>query len=108
MQNNRTLLLLTLVSFSIAAILTVLNDLNWVALPSTLLMAVRWLAIIGLIYYGIRKKSLTTWILISMVVGAEIGNDFPEAAMNLRVLSQIFLRLIKTIIAPLLFGTLVV
>jgi proton glutamate symport protein len=43
-----------------------------------------------------------------MVIGAEIGNDFPEFAINLRVLSQIFLKLIKTIIAPLLFGTLVV
>lgn len=108
MQNNRSLLLITLIPFTLAALLTVLSDLNWIALPATLLLVVRWLAIIGLIYYAIRKKSLTTWILISMVVGAEIGNDFPEAAVNLRVLSQIFLRLIKTIIAPLLFGTLVV
>ncbi|RRB02741.1 dicarboxylate/amino acid:cation symporter [Larkinella rosea] len=108
MQNNRSLLLITLIPFTLAALLTVLADLNWIALPATLLLVVRWLAIIGLVYYAIRKKSLTTWILISMVVGAEIGNDFPEAAVNLRVLSQIFLRLIKTIIAPLLFGTLVV
>jgi proton glutamate symport protein len=108
MQNNRSLLLITLIPFTLAALLTVLADLNWISLSTTLLMAVRWLAIIGLVYYAIRKKSLTTWILISMVVGAEVGNDFPEAAVNLRVLSQIFLRLIKTIIAPLLFGTLVV
>ncbi|MGM9510978.1 dicarboxylate/amino acid:cation symporter [Larkinella sp. GY13] len=108
MQNNRSLLLITLIPFTLAAVLTVLTDLNWIALPTTLLLVVRWLAIVGLIYYGIRKKSLTAWILISMVVGAEIGNDFPEAAVSLRVLSQIFLRLIKTIIAPLLFGTLVV
>src|SRR5713226_7382388 len=43
-----------------------------------------------------------------MVIGAEIGHDRPEFAVNLRVLSLIFLRMIKTIIAPLLFGTLVV
>src|SRR5213079_1338928 len=48
------------------------------------------------------------WILVSMMVGAEIGNDWPNVAVNLRVLSLIFLRLIKTIIAPLLFSTLVV
>lgn len=69
---------------------------------------VRWLAICGLILYAAQKKSLTTWILISMVVGANIGHDFPEIGQQMRVLSQIFLRLIKTIIAPILFSTLVV
>jgi proton glutamate symport protein len=43
-----------------------------------------------------------------MVVGAEIGHDWPGVAVSLRVLSQIFLKMIKTIIAPLIFGTLVV
>ena len=55
-----------------------------------------------------RRRSLTTWILVSMVVGAEIGHDLPMVATQLRLLSQIFLRLIKTIIAPLIFATLVV
>ncbi|MDP9269183.1 MAG: cation:dicarboxylase symporter family transporter [Acidobacteriota bacterium] len=58
--------------------------------------------------YGCLRRSLTAWILIAMVVGAAIGHDFPDAAVNLRVLSLIFLRLIKTIIAPLIFATLVV
>ena len=43
-----------------------------------------------------------------MLLGAEIGHDFPNVATHLRVLAMIFLRLIKTIIAPLLFATLVV
>jgi proton glutamate symport protein len=43
-----------------------------------------------------------------MIVGVEIGLDFPVFSQNLRVLSQIFLRLVKTIIAPILFATLVV
>jgi proton glutamate symport protein len=43
-----------------------------------------------------------------MIVGVGVGYDFPEVSKNLKVLSDIFLRLIKTIIAPLLFGTLVV
>ena len=59
-------------------------------------------------FYGLQKKSLTTWILISMLLGAELGHDAPEIAVKLRLLSQIFLRMIKVIIAPLLFGTLVV
>ena len=43
-----------------------------------------------------------------MVVGAEFGHDLPSMSQNLQVLSDIFLRMIKTIIAPLLFSTLVV
>jgi proton glutamate symport protein len=43
-----------------------------------------------------------------MVAGAEFGYDIPEVAKKLQVLSDIFLRMIKTIIAPLLFSTLVV
>ncbi len=43
-----------------------------------------------------------------MVAGAEFGYDVPEVAKKLQVFSDIFLRMIKTIIAPLLFSTLVV
>jgi Na+/H+-dicarboxylate symporter len=72
------------------------------------MLLLRWLAIAALVVWAARRKSLTIWILISMVVGAEVGHDFPEAAVSLRVLSQIFLRLIRTIVAPLIFATLVV
>ncbi|HOX22789.1 MAG TPA: cation:dicarboxylase symporter family transporter, partial [Elusimicrobiales bacterium] len=65
-------------------------------------------AVAGLCFYAAGKRSLTTWILVSMVAGAELGHDFPAIAVNMRLLSLIFLRLIKTIIAPLIFSTLVV
>src|SRR6187551_2074391 len=55
-----------------------------------------------------RSPSLTTWILIAIVVGGAFGYFFPDAATELRILSTIFLRLIRTIVAPLLFATLVV
>jgi len=42
-----------------------------------------------------------------MLLGAEIGHDFPTFGVSLRLLAQIFLRLIKVIIAPLIFSTLV-
>ncbi|MBM3821157.1 MAG: cation:dicarboxylase symporter family transporter [Acidimicrobiia bacterium] len=71
-------------------------------------MVLRWLVIAALCALAWRRRTLTTWILVSMVVGVEVGYDFPEAAVSLRVLGQIFLRLIRTIIAPLLFATLVV
>jgi proton glutamate symport protein len=68
----------------------------------------RWVSIVGLIAYGVKRRSLTAWILVAMVIGAEVGHDWPEIGQGARLLSQIFLKLIKTIIAPLLFGTLVV
>src|SRR5262245_66039482 len=71
-------------------------------------MLLRWLAIAAFAVWRARRKSLTIWILAAMVIGAEVGHDFPDAAVSLRVLSQIFLRLIRTIVAPLLFATLVV
>ena len=63
---------------------------------------------LALVVYGCMRRTLTAWIFIAMLLGAEIGHDFPDVATHLRVLALIFLRLIKTIIAPLLFGTLVV
>jgi proton glutamate symport protein len=53
------------------------------------------------------RKSLTFTILMSMLIGIIIGHEFPDFSQKLKIISQIFLRLIKTIIAPLLFGTLV-
>jgi len=70
--------------------------------------ALRWAALAALVVYGCMRRTLTAWIFIAMLLGAEIGHDFPNVATHLRVLATIFLRLIKTIIAPLLFGTLVV
>ncbi|HEY3162110.1 MAG TPA: cation:dicarboxylase symporter family transporter [Vicinamibacterales bacterium] len=55
-----------------------------------------------------RRPSLTAWILIAIVVGGAFGYLFPDAATQLRVLSTIFIRLVRTIVAPLLFATLVV
>jgi proton glutamate symport protein len=56
----------------------------------------------------VRRLSLTTWIFIAIVIGAAFGYFFPTAATELRILSTIFIRLIRTIVAPLLFATLVV
>jgi proton glutamate symport protein len=93
---------------SIATILHLVHFYTAVDLPDVVLIGSRWLTAIFFILFAIRKKSLTTWILISMIVGIEIGLNWPDFAQNLAVLSKIFLRLIKTIIAPILFSTLVV
>jgi proton glutamate symport protein len=54
-----------------------------------------------------RRLSLTTWIFIGMGLGILVGVLAPSTARQLSPISNIFLRLIKSIIAPLLFGTLV-
>ncbi len=55
-----------------------------------------------------KRVSLTAWILIALVAGVAFGAIAPGPAKELAILGTIFLRLIKSIIAPLLFGTLVV
>ena len=91
----------------VAALLYVLARYGGVAVPLAVGIAVRWAAILALCVYAAAKRSLTTWILVSMFLGAEIGHDLPRFATSLRLLSQIFLQMIKVIIAPLLFATLV-
>ncbi|MCC6235724.1 MAG: cation:dicarboxylase symporter family transporter [Verrucomicrobiales bacterium] len=54
------------------------------------------------------RISLTQWILISMVLGIAVGVLFPEASQHGRVVSNIFLRMIKCLLVPLVFATLVV
>jgi proton glutamate symport protein len=54
-----------------------------------------------------KRVSLTSWILIALAGGVVFGAAFPARAKELGILGTIFLRLIKSIIAPLLFGTLV-
>lgn len=56
----------------------------------------------------IRSISLTKWIVISMILGMIGGALLPEQSQNIRIISNVFLRMIKSIIVPLLFGTLVV
>lgn len=64
-----------------------------------------------------KTNRLTLWILIAMVIGIGVGYAMhvgmeevtrKEVASNLKILTDIFLRLVKMIIAPLVFSTLVV
>lgn len=57
---------------------------------------------------AVKRPSLTVWILIALVAGIAFGAAFPGPAKELGLLGTIFLRLIKSIIAPLIFATLVV
>ena len=109
MQKAWKLFPFVLLSFiSITLVLLVLKANGILQIYSGILLTFRILSVILLIIYALRKRSLTTWILVCMIAGAEFGYDVPEVAKKLQVFSDIFLRMIKTIIAPLLFSTLVV
>src|SRR5256884_3189348 len=105
-RNHKLVNLLVLGTLAIAVIAALAG--HYSSLPHAVVFITRWLFAAALLLYAVQKKSLTTWILVSTVIGGIFGYDFPHAAVRGQVLSQIFLRLIKTIIAPLIFSTLVV
>jgi proton glutamate symport protein len=100
---ERVMLLLAMVLFAVGIALGMVHGSSLRAVAT----GVRWAGIVFLVMYGLRRRSLTAWIFVAMVAGAELGFDAPSVAVNLRVFSDIFLRLIKTIVAPLILATLV-
>lgn len=69
---------------------------------------VRFAAMGYLLAISAKRKKLSLWIFSAMLIGVEVGLDFPWFAKEMTRFSDIFLRLIKTLVAPLLFATLVV
>lgn len=57
---------------------------------------------------ALRRVPLTSWILVSMIVGIILGAVWPTFAVSLAPVSTVFLRMISSIIVPLIFCTLVV
>jgi proton glutamate symport protein len=102
------LLLAAVISATIAIAASLFAGVHFLPLPALIPILLRWLAIALVAAYATSRRSLTTWIFVGMLAGAELGHDWPWVAVNLQLLGAIFLRLIKVIIAPLLFGVLVV
>ena len=97
----RLLLIAGLILFFAGALLLAFTPYHW---P---LLTLRCLGLILVALAAFQKRSLSLWIFFSMLAGLEIGLDAPAFAVQLRVLSDIFLRLIKVIVAPLILGTLI-
>ena len=98
---QRRFVLLGLCLFAVGVILPLVLG------PHAAFSLVRWLGLAVVAAGGLRKSSLTYWIFFAMLAGGEIGFDRPHAAEHLRILSDIFLRLITVIVAPLILGTLI-
>jgi proton glutamate symport protein len=108
MFKPRKLILGFIISLTLAILIHLTHKLLHLNLPGFLLLILRWIPIVFYFLYAFKKNKLTTWIFVSMLAGVEFGYDVPLIAKELNIVSQIFIRLVKTIIAPLLFGTLVV
>jgi proton glutamate symport protein len=76
--------------------------------PSGLFESLRFVLIALLFLISFVRKKMSLWIFSAMVLGIEVGMDFPAFALEMERLAKIFLRLIKTLVAPLIFATLVV
>jgi proton glutamate symport protein len=68
----------------------------------------RFLLIGFLFVVSYKKKKLSFWIFASMILGVEVGMQFPAFSLEMERFGKIFLRLVKTLVAPLIFATLVV
>jgi proton glutamate symport protein len=102
------LLLAAILSATIAIAASLFASAQLLPLPALIPILLRWLAIALIAAYATSRRSLTAWILVGLLAGAELGHDAPAVAAKLQLLGTIFLRLIRVIIAPLLFAVLVV
>ena len=70
-------------------------------------VALRWAGFVFFVPFAWRRRSLLVWTFFAMLAGAELGVDAPQFATQTHFLGEIFLRLIRMIVAPLIFGGIV-
>ena len=67
--------------------------------------SLRWLAIALFTACAVLRPSLMGWTFLAMLAGVEIGLDAPGFASEVKFAGDLFLRLIRMIVAPLIFAT---
>ena len=97
---HRTLLIATLAGLSIYAAGVALATFG---VPG---LVTRLAALLVLLWTTAKRRTLTAWTFFAILAGAELGADAPGVAVHLHVLAEIFLRLVRVIVAPLILGTL--
>jgi proton glutamate symport protein len=96
---------LALILWSVAAVLWlggVVCGVFGAAVPG---IALRVIALLLCAAGSLRCSSLLFWTFFCMITGVELGLDAPSAAAQTHFLADLFLRLIRMIVAPLLFAT---
>ncbi len=75
--------------------------------PQQIAIALCWTGFALFVPVAIRRRSLLVWTFFAMLIGGELGVDAPQFATQTHFLADIFLRLIRMIVAPLIFGGIV-
>ena len=75
--------------------------------PAQIAVALRCAGLVLFVPFALRRRSLLLWTFFAMLAGAELGVDAPRFAAQTHFLGEIFLRLIRMIVAPLIFGGIV-
>jgi proton glutamate symport protein len=70
-------------------------------------VALRWLGFALFVPFAVRRRSLLLWTFFAMAAGAVLGVDAPHVAAGIRFFGDLFLRLVRMIVAPLIFGGIV-
>ena len=73
--------------------------------PAAVAISVRWAGLIIFFPILLERRSLMLWTFYAMVAGVVFGADCPHIATEMHFLGDIFLRLIRVIVAPLIFAT---
>lgn len=70
-------------------------------LPALIL---RWAGLTLFLPIAWQRRSLLVWTFYAMIAGVVLGLDAPNFAGELRIIGDVFLRLVRMIVAPLIFG----
>ncbi len=70
-------------------------------------IGLRWFGFVLFVPFAVQRRSLLLWTFFAMAVGAVLGVDAPHFAANIRFFGDLFLRLVRMIVAPLIFGGIV-
>ena len=106
-MSKKTVGFVTLIIATIAIIITLLYEFTSLGISPQFMIGVRWVMAAALFLNALVRKNLTTWIITCLILGVFVGLDFPDLARSLQPLSQGFIKLVKTIVGPILFATLV-
>ncbi len=98
---QHVMLAASLLLFAAGIVAAIANTRNDIAI------ALRWIAFGVFVPVAYRRRSLLLWTFFAILVGAELGLDAPHFAAQTRFVGDIFLRLIRMIVAPLIFGGIV-
>jgi proton glutamate symport protein len=75
--------------------------------PTAIALGLRCAGFAAFLPFTLRRRSLLLWTMLAMAAGVELGVDAPHLAAQSRIAADIFLRLIRMIVAPLVFGGIV-